>query len=181
MQVSRPLRILLIAGAAVMLTVSSARAQDPKVEIGASLASLNFGIGEDNDVTTFGVPSGGFGFQNPGVFVSFFVGPRVAIEPQIGLFVASQGGDAFHTVSIAGQLDYFLRGTQVNSPYFFGGVGTIAASGEDDNPVSVSGGAGYRMRVGNTLTFRFEGRLTHVTQDRGDVVSFGVSIGGLLK
>ncbi|HEY7502428.1 MAG TPA: outer membrane beta-barrel protein [Vicinamibacterales bacterium] len=180
MKVCRSLRIPLIAGAVMMLTVSSARAQDPKVEIGASLASLNFGFGEDNEVTTFGVPSGGFGFQNPGVFVSLFVGPKVAIEPQIGLFVASQSGDTFHTVAVSGQVDYFLKGAQENSPYVFGSVGTIHASGSEENPVSAGFGAGYRIRVGNTLTFRFDGRYTHISDEGGNVVSFGVSIGGLL-
>jgi hypothetical protein len=36
------------------------------------------------------------------------------------------------------------------------------------------------MRVGDRLTFRFDGRYTHISDVGGNLLSFGVSIGGLL-
>ena len=45
-------------------------------------------------------------------------------------------------VNIAGQLDYFLKGTAESSPYFFGSVGVLEGSGSGANPVSAGvGGA----------------------------------------
>lgn len=173
----------VFVGAVLTMFAEPARAQEYAVELGASLASLNVGVGEVNDFTTLSVPASGFGTLNPGVYASVFVGPRLSIEPQIGFVVASGGeGDTFHIVNVAGQVNYFLKGTAQSSPYVFGSVGILDYSGgSGDNPVSVSGGAGYRIRVGTRLTFRFDGRYTHFTEDTtGDAVAFTVSIGGLL-
>lgn len=72
----------LFLAAALMAAASTAQAQ-PTAEIGASLMSATFGLGDD-DVTTFGVPASGFGILNPGVYASFFIGSYAAVEPQIG-------------------------------------------------------------------------------------------------
>jgi len=180
MKLVRPLQTLVGAGVLMTIVAAPAQAQDAKFEIGASLASLTFGVGEENNVTTFGIPSSGLAFVNPGVYASIFLGPRVAIEPQVGLFVVSSEGDSYHVVNIAGQFDYFLKGSAESSPYVFGSVGVLEGSGSGPNPVSAGVGVGYRTRVGNTLTFRFDGKFTHLSDDRGDAFAFTVSIGGLL-
>lgn len=162
----------------VAIAASPARAQTRTFEVGASLASLAVGFGE-NDVTTFGVPSGGFGVINPGLYVSIFVQPRIAIEPQIGLIVASSQGESVHLLNMAGQVNYFLGETSGDAPYVFGTLGVVSTSGEESNHASIGGGAGYRVMMGGRLTFRFDGRLTHFTGGAGNVLTFSVSIGGL--
>ena len=72
----------LFLAAALIAAASTVHAQ-PSAEIGASLMSATFGL-DDEGVTTFGVPSGGFGILNPGVYASFFIGNYLAVEPQLG-------------------------------------------------------------------------------------------------
>lgn len=159
--------------------MSAAFAQaDPKVEIGASLAGATLGL-EENDATTFGVPSSELGIVNPGVYVSIFAGSQFAIEPQIGLIWVSSGGESDHLLNFAAQADYFMRGSAQSSPYVFGAIGVIDVSGSDTTPKSVSGGAGYRTALGDRLALRVDGRFTHLSDDGGNSLSFTLSIGGL--
>jgi hypothetical protein len=161
-----------------MLVATPARAQSA-VEIGTTLMGVTIGTG-DNDVKVFGVPSSSFGLLNPSVYASIFLGTRLAIEPQVGLIWAKSDGESMHIVHFAGQLDYFILGTEAASPYVFGSVGVVDVSQSDTTPKAVGGGAGYRMRVGDRLTFRIDGRVTHFTESGGNAVAFGLSIGGLL-
>lgn len=165
----------------VHMLVSSATtvAHAAEYEIGASLVSANVGVGEINDLTTIGVPSGGLGVLQPGLFVSIFVHERVAIEPQVGLLFVTENGDSIHLLHAAVQVDYFIGGKNQASPYLLGSAGIIDVSDEDENPASLSFGGGYRIPVGDRLSFRIDGRFTHSTKDGGNTVSFGVSIGGL--
>jgi hypothetical protein len=163
----------------VMLVVTpAARAQGSTVEIGTTLMGVTIGTGND-DVKVFGVPSSSFGLLNPAVYASIFLGSWLAVEPQIGLIWASTGGDSMHLLHFAGQFDYFVLGTEKASPYVFGTVGILDVSGESTNPKAAGGGAGYRMRAGDRLTFRVDGRVTHFTEGEGNSVAFAVSIGGL--
>jgi hypothetical protein len=43
----------------------------------------------------------------------------------------------------------------------------------------VTAGAGYRIPVGDRLTFRFDGRYIHFTDGGGNAVAFALSIGGV--
>jgi hypothetical protein len=179
MKLDRMLHVAIAGAALVMIVAAPARAQSQAVEIGTSLATFSVGLGDD-DLTTFGVPATGFGSLNPGVYASIFLGQRMSVEPQIGLLVASGGdGGTFHLVNVAGQVNYFLKDIGLSSPYVFGSVGIVDASGGDTSPLTFGVGAGYRMRVGSRLTFRFDGRFTHVTDDGIDAVAFTVSIGGV--
>jgi hypothetical protein len=178
MKVLRALQVLFIGVALIALTASPARAQNPKVEIGTSLASATIGLG-DIDQSTLGVPSAGFNLLSPTVYASIFVGSRLAIEPQLGLVWATSHGDSFHFLNVAGQVDYFIRGTNTDSPYVFGIAGLVDVSGSNSNPKTVGAGAGYRILAGDRLSFRFDGRFMHFTDDGGDVVGFALSIGGL--
>src|SRR5512140_3364383 len=49
----------------VALTDATAHAQRPTAELGASLAGVTIGLG-DNRGSTFGIPSSGFGILSPG-------------------------------------------------------------------------------------------------------------------
>jgi hypothetical protein len=169
--------VLLMAAVLVMTTTGVARAAD--VEVGASLVSANIGVGEGNDISSVGIPSGGLVFLQPGLFASIFVDPHVAIEPQIGLIWASASGDSFHSLHGGVQVDYFVLGNRRSSPYVFGAVGVIDISDDDTNPASISAGAGYRIPVGDRLTVRFDGRFSHYTNGGGNAVGFAVSLGGV--
>ena len=164
-----------------MTTASGALAADPKAEIGASLATATFGLGHNNDGSTFGIPSGGFGILQPGVYASFFIGPYVAIEPQVGLIWASISGHSEHIVNFVGQVDYFVTGADSNSAYIFGAAGVIDVSGSSTTPKSVGGGVGYRIVAGDRLTFRIDGRFAHLTEGGGNTLSFGLTIGGVFQ
>jgi hypothetical protein len=178
MKSSQSINVLLTAAAVLAASASLARAAEPKVEIGASLASLTIGLG-DNDGAVFGVPSGGFGILNPGVYASIFVNPHVAVEPQLGLLWVREGGESEHIVNVAGQIDYFIRGISERSPYLFGAAGLLDVSGSGVTPKSVAGGVGYRVPLGGRLTIRMDGRVTHFTDEGGNSVSFTLAIGGL--
>jgi len=181
MKDGRSLRALFLAATLVATTASLAFAQ-PRAEIGASLVSSTIGLGDDN-FSTFGVPSGGFGILNPGLYASLFVGTRVAIEPQVGFFWASSDGESEHLLNFAGQFDYFVQGTSERSLYLFGTAGVISVSNEDYTPKSVGFGAGYRIPLGDRLTLRVDGRYTHFTGEfegeESDMLAFTLSIGGI--
>jgi hypothetical protein len=164
----------------LMLTMMAmpAQAQDqPKFEVGTSLANITVGLG-DNDFTSLGMPSGAFGLLSPGVYGSIFATPKVAIEPQVGLVVITGNGNTNHLLNLGGQVSYFTRGGAVSSPYIFGALGIISAS-DSDAITSVGAGAGYRIRAGDRVTLRMDGRLTRFSDGGGSSLSFTFSIGGL--
>ena len=70
-------------------------------------------------------------------------------------------------------------GTTRSSPYVFGAVGFLDASGSETNPKTYAGGAGYRFAITNSLAFRVDGRYVHFTEEGGNAFMFGVSIGGV--
>ena len=178
MSVVKWLKTAGIAAGLFVLTATPAQAQISGVEIGTSLASVTFDL-EDNGVTIFGVPSGGFGILNPTLYGSVFLGDRFSIEPQLGLVFINGDDDTSHFVSFNAQANYFFRGNQENSLYVFGGAGIIDVSDVAGTLNSVSAGAGYRVVLGDRLTMRFDGRYTHFTDNNGNALSFTVSLGGM--
>jgi hypothetical protein len=181
MTIRRSAGVLLLAGV-LTATTSTAQAQ-PSAEVGASLMSATFSLG-DEDLSTFGVPSGGFGILNPGVYASFFIGRYVAVEPQLSFSWVSEGDESEYLLNLAGQFDYFFGGTEAPSPYVFGAAGLVKISGNDYTPKSFGFGGGYRMPVGDRLSFRFDGRWVRYTsefefEDDLDTLAFTLSIGGI--
>lgn len=171
-------RVLALSALVTVSAASLAAAQEPTIEVGATMMNVTVGLG-DNDTTLVGIPSGGLGLLNPGVYASIFVGPFVSVEPQVGLIVVSDNGDTEHLANITAQFNYFVRGSREGSPYVFAAAGILDASGSDRNPKTVGGGAGYRFTMGDRLTFRVDGRYMHFTDDGGNAVMFGLSIGGV--
>jgi hypothetical protein len=155
-------------------------AQDSRrVEIGSSLGSGLVFMPEDGDNHTWiGVPTAGFGLVNPAVYLSIFATPRLALEPQLGL-VSMSNGSTERWVTVFGHLEYFAGNVEKSSPYLFAGGGFINMT-DEDTIKAVDGGAGYRIRVGDRLTFRLDGRYTHYFDRNGNMLSFTLSIGGLL-
>jgi hypothetical protein len=176
------MRLKLIGLSLAVLAVAyPAAAQGTRrVEVGASLVNLMIVFPEQGDKSVlFGIPSGSYGLLSPSVYAAFFATPRVTIEPQAGLLFVSTGGNTTHVVNLAGQVDYFLNGSDVSSPYAFGAVGLVMISNADTTPKQVGGGAGYRMRVGDRLVLRIEGRYTHFTAGEGNALGFSFSFGGI--
>lgn len=172
-------RLVLVA-AALVAGVTPALAQDSRrVEIGSALGSGLVFMPESGDNHTWiGVPTAGFGLVNPAVYFSIFATPNLAIEPQLGLISMSNGGTE-RWVTLFGHLDYFIGDGKKSSPYLFAGGGVIDMT-DADTIKAVDGGAGYRFRVGDRLTFRLDGRYTHYLDKEGNMLSFTLSIGGLL-
>jgi hypothetical protein len=167
---------------AVSCVPSAAWAQTPAVEIGASLASATIGVGDHFfHGPIFGVPNGDNGWIRPVVYASFFVLPRLALEPQLALVVSTFNGRLLHNVNLGGQVDYFF--TDVGSPaaYVFGSASIVDTSGIRSHPKSISAGLGYRVPVGENLAFRLDGRYARVTTENaaGNAIAFTFSIGGL--
>jgi len=172
-------RKTVLAAACVSALLIAAPVTAAEVEIGSSLASGMIGLG-DNDFSTFGIPSSGFGVISPGVYAAFYATPNVALEPQVGLIVASSGGSSEHVLNVAGQLDYFLKPSGEPAPFVFAFAGLLDSSGSGVTPKTVGAGAGYRVPVGDRLAFRFDGRYTHYTEQGGNSLTFTLSIGGVL-
>jgi opacity protein-like surface antigen len=171
-------RCLGTAAALVIGVAPAAVAADPKVEIGTTMSTVTVGLG-DNEGTIVGIPAGGFGLMNSGVYASIFVGPFVAVEPQVGLVWVSSDGDSHHLANVTGQVDFFPMGSARSSPYVFGAVGILDTSDSDTNPKTYAAGAGYRFAITDSLAFRVDGRYVHFTEGGGNAVMFGVSIGGV--
>ncbi len=176
----RRLRLAGLSLAMLAVAFPAAAQGHGRVEVGASLVNVMAVFPEQGDKSVlFGVPSGSFGLLGPSVYAAIPAGPQFAIEPQLGLLVISSGGSTNHVVNLAGQVDYFVNGTSVNSPYVFGAVGLMAVSNSDTTPKQVNVGGGYRMRFGDRLVLRIDGRYTHFTGGDGNGVGFNLSIGGI--
>jgi hypothetical protein len=115
----------------------------------------------------------------PSVYAAIFVAPRFAIEPQMGLLVISSGGATTHVLNVAGQVDYFVNGHAISSPYIFGAVGVDTVSNSGTTPKQFTVGGGYRLRLGDRLVLRMDGRYMHFTNRNGNGVGFNFSIGGI--
>ena len=70
-------------------------------------------------------------------------------------------------------------GELLREPPVIGGLGLVAVSNSDATPKQVSLGAGYRIRFGDRLVLRIDGRYTHFTDGGGNGLGFNVSIGGI--
>ncbi len=171
-------KAFVAAAALVVLVAAPARAQSG-VEVGTSLVSLMVNWDQIHTTTTFGIPSAGLATLSPGLYVSLFAGKHLAIEPQIGLIVISSRGNSEHFLNFAGQADYFLRNSETSSPFVFGNVGVISGFYSTGTPKYFSGGIGYRKLVGDRISIRFDGLITHFTDRLGNAVVIGVSLGGV--
>lgn len=176
---SKLVGVLVLVVAALGLAAPAAAADAP-IEVGTSLASLSVGFG-DNDVNLFGIPSSSFGVLSPAVYGSIFMSQNLAIEPQIGLIVASSNHETDHVLNVTGQVDYFTRGRDATSPYLFASFGVIDVSNSDVTPKTFSGGVGYRKPMGGRFVVRADARLEHFTDGGGTALVLSLSIGGLFN
>jgi hypothetical protein len=172
--------LLPLAVALALVAPRAAVSAEPTFEVGATIMNGTVALG-DSDFKVFGVPAGSVGLLSPGVFASIYLGSsRIAIEPQFGLVWVSSHGESSHLLNFSGQIDWFVMRTGRASPYVFASAGVVDLSDSDVTPKAYSGGVGYRVPIGDRLTFRFDGRYIHFTEGGGNAVAFAVSIGGVL-
>jgi hypothetical protein len=176
--------VKIVALSSALLGASALPAAGQGLEIGASLANVSVHFGADDDtMVSLGVGStfllGGI---NPGVYASFFLGPKVAIESQLGLIWMSMNSRSQHLLNVGAQVDYFLSPLAQRSAYVFGAYGVLDSSGSDILPKVASVGLGYRIPVGDSLAVRLDGRWSRFMikgRDGNNAMIVGVSIGGL--
>ena len=168
---------------AVLAVALPAAAQGPgRVEVGASLVNFMVVFPDQGDRSIlFGIPSGSFGLLSPSVYAVIFATPRLAIEPQAG---AAGGVDRRQHQPRRqhrrpGRL--FSERVRCLLSVRVRRRGLVVISDADTTPKQVGGGAGYRIRVGDRLVFRIDGRYTHFTDGEGNGVGFNFSIGGVFR
>jgi hypothetical protein len=179
------MRLALTALAVIILAPGALRSGEPenrKAEIGVGIVGLSVYSQEGETITTLGVPNATF-FTPAAVYASFFVTPKLALEPQLGVVYFSGDDSSFHVATFAGQVDYFFKGKERPSPYVFGRGSFTNAGGEGDSDTTSSfgGGLGYRIPVGGRALLRLEGRFDHRLEgdfDSGaNTFSVSVSLG----
>ena len=181
MTLARLARVVVLT---VLITAVGGSIAHAQTEVGASLLGASFLVGDDENVTVVGMPTSTFGGSfNPGVYASFFLGPRMAVEPRFSFVFVSFDSESDHALNLTGQFDYFLTGTTQSSMYLFGNGGFIETSG-DVNGTTFGAGVGYRIPVGDRLVFRLEGQYMRIMPDSefdedADALSFTVLIGGV--
>ena len=176
------MRLALAALAVITLAPCALHAgevEDRKAEVGVGIVGVAVYTQDGETITTVGAPNGTF-FTPAAVYASFFVSPRLALEPQLGLVYFSGDDSSFHVATFAGQVDYFFKGKQRPSPYIFGRGSLLNAGGEGESDTSWSagGGLGYRIPVGGRALLRFEGRFDHRFEQEFDsgANTFSVSV-----
>ncbi len=150
----------------------------PVVEIGTSLG-LTVANGGGATVTTAGIPGAGF-LGQPAIYLSFFAGKSLLVEPSVGFTLISGGGETQTLVHLGGQIGYFVNGSAVNSPYFAANVGSVFGSAVDPAQVGVGGKIGYRTVVGSSLGVRFEAGYRRWFNAHLNEITFGIGIGGIV-
>ena len=159
------MRLALAALAVIILApraLHAADAENRKAEVGVGIVGLSVFSQEGETITMLGVPNTTF-FAPAVVYASFFVTPKLALEPQLGFLYVSEDDDSYHIATFAGQVDYFFKGKERPSPYVFGRGSFTNVGGDDDSDTSSSlgGGLGYRFPVGGRALLRIEGRFDH--------------------
>jgi hypothetical protein len=176
------MRLALAALAVITLAPGALHAGDAenrKAEIGVGIVGLSVYSQEGETITVLGAPNTTF-VAPASVYASFFVTPRLALEPQLGVLYVSQDGESYHIATFAGQVGYFFKGRERPSPYVFGRGSFTNVGGDDDSDTgsSFGGGLGYRFPVGGRALLRLEGRFDHRLEDdfNSDANTFSVSL-----
>jgi hypothetical protein len=172
--------ILCLSAVLCAIAPSVARAQQ-RVEVGTTLINATF-LANDDKATLIGVPSGAFELINPALYASFFVGKRVSVEPQVALMVLSENDETNYFLNTAVQANWYLRESTGSAPYVFASAGFINFTDAEYTPKTFSAGVGYRMRLGDRLVFKLDGRYVRMTADFGsdfDLVVVSLWLGGL--
>ncbi len=158
-------------------TLASAQTA-PVVEIGTSLG-LTVVNANGGTLTTVGIPGAGF-LGQPAIYLSFFAGKSVMVEPSVGFTLITGGGETETLVHLGGQVGYFFNGSFGNSPYIAANVSSVFGSSVDAARAGVGGKVGYRTVVGSSLGVRFEAGYRRWFSAHTNEITFGIGIGGIV-
>jgi hypothetical protein len=163
--------------------------QSPEPEIGfrAGISRVTEPGGSgfpDQTLTVITVPSTSLFFAN-GIFATFFLSPRVAIQPQFGLLRQSDDNSSSTLTFLAFQPELFFNPGGTGG-YAFGQVGVLRSSSsfdgggsDSENNTTFGVGIGYRSVIRRSLALRYEARLRRLNDaDGGDpLTEIGLMLG----
>jgi hypothetical protein len=169
----------------LLATLAPAALSAQATEIGMASGLSIFTAEDAETLTVFGVP-GDFTFlPTAHVYVTTFATPNLAIEPQVGVVVASSDGETDWTTRLGAQVAYHTSGGSVSSPYFAANGAWVRDFGEDNNYI-LGASVGYRVILPPGLGLRFEAGysrwFTGGDFDPPDFNQFriGIGVGGLV-
>lgn len=164
---------VVIVLALVALAPCAVDAAEGQRELGVGIAGLTHIFGGGSSGTALGVPNPAT-TVTPTVYATFFTGSRLAFEPQLGFAFLTGDGDSMHTLSLAGQVDYLLKGSGENSAYGFGRAWLVNAGGDGDSTTrfALGLGVGYRYLLGGRGVIRPEVRFDHMFPKNGSSSNF---------
>lgn len=170
---------------ATLATAIPATASAQATEVGITSGLSVFTAEGQDSQTFFAVPGSVAFLPTSHLYVTTFATPNLAIEPQLGVMVASGGGDTDWSTSLGGQVAYHPSGGDSSSPYFGGNASWVRDFGED-NSFTVGAVVGYRAILPPGLGLRFElGYSRWFTGGDFDPLDFnqfrlGIGVGGLV-
>ncbi len=151
---------ITVALAALSLSASVAAAQTSNpLELGID-AGVTIGLG-DNSVTVVDIPAQAFR-------VGFVMGPRVSIEPKLGLTLISGDGDTFTSYRGEVGLLYHLARTRMRSGTYvrpFVGLTGFSGGTADETHGLIGAGVGLKVPLRDRIGSRFEANFAHTFGD----------------
>lgn len=170
----------LIAVVVFATSADAGYAQVSGIEAGTSMGSLVLLINHaSNTTTTFAVPTGGVGVVNPAFYVSVPITSHVSVQPRIGFLLYKYDFDTSYLLNLTGEAAYYFNGSAGSSPFVSGSAGLLRGSSRAYARACLGAGAGYRLLYAGRVAIRLEGNFTHFTDDGGNAVGLGVSLGGV--
>lgn len=164
--------VLAGPGAAAIHAQATGPAQDTATD--ASPAELGFRIGYTRveggqRYTRLSAPSGG-PLGRPVLYLSGFIAPNVALEPQFGFdFNARALNDIDYTVWAAAQASYYFKARAITSPLVFADIAVEMMSSRD-NRYGLGTGIAYRWSPRDRFLLRAEARYRYWLQlKEGDI------------
>lgn len=173
-------RLAAVLVAALFLASTSAEAQEGvTVEIGTGVGANILTNG--GTVTHVGAPGGGFAGQAP-IYVSFFVGGSVMIQPELALSILSGGGETVTLLGFGANIGYAFAGAAGPSPYVAasGGLQYVSAGGTSDSEFAAGGRVGYRIPVNSGFAASLEAGYRRWFDSKVNDIIIVVRLGGIV-
>lgn len=179
-------KLVLLAGAALLIPAASTAQQKPVLEIGtyAGMTFERVGTTGDKDTWTH------LSIPELGLFGTFFPSNTLFVEPELAFVRDDVAGTTSTGFGLMTSVGWAFSGVSLNSLYLAPAAGiTISDLSSDefdsDSQTDWSAGlrGGYRVLVRNALALRFEAGWFRQFPEQGDdsnMFVLRVGIGGLL-
>jgi hypothetical protein len=176
------MRLLL---AALLLPALVYAQEKPFVEIGTNIGATVL-THDRSTITRVGIPGQDF-LGQPSMYLSFFAGDPVLVEPRVALSLLHSGNSTYTTVGFGAQVGYLFNGSAMNSPFVgvdFGFQYEKASSDGDwsvsDSDFGLGGKVGYRFLIGRSVGLRVEGGYRRWVDSELNEFNLGIGIGGIV-